>query len=65
VAISPVLSRNKNIILIEKKRMKNPITIIVSLQEGQEGLNIVRRVLGFGNHKGLTNDTIAVERQKR
>jgi hypothetical protein len=53
---------NKNIILIEKKRMQNPATIVVSLQEGQEGLNNVRRAVGLGNHKGLTDGTIAVGR---
>jgi hypothetical protein len=34
--------------------------IIVSLQDGQEGLNIVRRAVGLGNPKGFTDRTIAV-----
>jgi hypothetical protein len=38
--------------------MQNAAIIVVSLQEQQEGLNIVRRVVGHGNHKGLTNGTI-------
>jgi hypothetical protein len=44
---------NKNILLIEKKRMQNPATIVVSLQERQEGLNNARRAVGLGNHKRL------------
>jgi hypothetical protein len=36
--------------------------IVVSLQEGRKGLNIVRRVVGLGYHKGLTEGTIAVGR---
>jgi hypothetical protein len=40
--------------------MHNPATILISLQEGQEGLNIARRAVGLGNHKGLTDGTIAV-----
>jgi hypothetical protein len=56
---------NKNIILIEKKRMQNPATIVVSLQEGQEGLNNARRAVGLGKHKGLTDGTIAVGKGKR
>jgi hypothetical protein len=40
--------------------MQNPATIIVSLQEGQEGLNIARRAVGVENQKGLTDGTIAV-----
>jgi hypothetical protein len=53
---------NKNIILIEKKRMQNPAWIVVSLQEGQEGLNTARRAVALGHHKDLTDDTIAVGR---
>jgi hypothetical protein len=53
---------NKNIILIEKKRIQNPAPIVVSLQEGEEGLNNARRAVGLGNHKGLTIGTIAVGR---
>jgi hypothetical protein len=41
--------------------MQNPATIVVSLQEGQEGLNNARRVVGRGNHTGLTDGTITVE----
>jgi hypothetical protein len=51
---------NKNIILIEKTRMQNRVTIIVSLQEGQEGLNNARRAVGLRNHMGLTDGKIAV-----
>jgi hypothetical protein len=40
--------------------MQNPATIVVSLQAGQEGLDNVRRVVGLGNHKGLTDTTIVV-----
>jgi hypothetical protein len=40
--------------------MQNPATIVVSLYEGQEGLNNARRAVGLGNHKGLTDGTIAV-----
>jgi hypothetical protein len=40
--------------------MQNPATIVVSLQEGQEGLNNGRRAVGLGNQKGLTDGTIAV-----
>jgi hypothetical protein len=40
--------------------MQNPATIVVSLQEGQEELNIVRRAAGLGNHQGVINGTIAV-----
>jgi hypothetical protein len=40
--------------------MQNPATIVVSLQEGQEGLTNARRAVGLGNHKGLTDGTIAV-----
>jgi hypothetical protein len=36
--------------------------IVVSLQEGQERLNNARRAVGLGNHKGLTDSTIAVGR---
>jgi hypothetical protein len=39
--------------------------IIVSQQEGHAGLNIARRAVRIGNHNGLTNGMIAVERQKR
>jgi hypothetical protein len=53
---------NKNIILIEKKRMQNPATLVVWLQEGQEGLNNARWAVGLGNHKGLTDDMIVVGR---
>jgi hypothetical protein len=42
--------------------MQNPATIVVSLQEGQEGLNNARRAVGLGNHKGLTEGTIAVRK---
>jgi hypothetical protein len=42
--------------------MQNPATIVVSLQEGQDGLNITRTALGLGNHEGLTGGTITVER---
>jgi hypothetical protein len=51
---------NKNTILIEKKRMHNPATIVVSLQEGQEGLNNARRAVGLGNPRGLTDGTIVL-----
>jgi hypothetical protein len=44
--------------------MQNPATIVVSLQEGQEGLNIVRRVVGLRNHKGLTDGMIVVGAQQ-
>jgi hypothetical protein len=40
--------------------MQNPATIVISLQEGQEGLNTARREVGLGNHKGLTDSTIVV-----
>jgi hypothetical protein len=40
--------------------MQNPAMIVVLLQEGQEGLNKVRRALGFGYYKGLTDGTITV-----
>jgi hypothetical protein len=40
--------------------MRNPATIIVSLQEWQEGLNNPRSAVGLGYHKGLTDGTIAV-----
>jgi hypothetical protein len=40
--------------------MHNLSTIVVSLQEGQEGLNNARRAVGRGNHKGLTDGTITV-----
>jgi hypothetical protein len=56
---------NKNIILIENNRMQNPATIEVSLQEGQEGLNNARSVVGLGNHKGLTDSTIVVGRAEK
>jgi hypothetical protein len=36
--------------------------IVVSLQEGQDGLNNARRAVGLGNHKGLTDGTITVGR---
>jgi hypothetical protein len=42
--------------------MQNPTTIVLSLQEWQEGLNNARRAVGPGNHKGLTDGTIAVGR---
>jgi hypothetical protein len=42
--------------------MQNPATIVVSLPEGQEELNNARRAVGLGNHKGLTEGTIAVGR---
>jgi hypothetical protein len=42
--------------------MQNPATIVVSLQEGQEELNNARRVVGLGNHMGLTDGMIAVGR---
>jgi hypothetical protein len=53
---------NKNIIQIEKQRMQNSATIVVLLQEGQEGLNIARRAVALGNQKGLPDGTIAVGR---
>jgi hypothetical protein len=54
---------NKNIILIKKQKdIQNPATIVLSLQEQQEGLNHLRRAVGFGNHKGLTDSTIMVGR---
>jgi hypothetical protein len=53
---------NKNIILIDKQRMQNPATIVVSLQEGHEGLNNASRAGHLGKHKGLTDGTIAVGR---
>jgi hypothetical protein len=56
---------NKNIILIENKRMQNPATIVVLLQEGQEGLNIVRRAVGLGNHKGLTDVCDRIRSRKK
>jgi hypothetical protein len=34
--------------------------IEVSLQKGQEGLNIARRAMGHGNYKGLTDGMIMV-----
>jgi hypothetical protein len=40
--------------------MQNPATIVVSLQEGQEGLNNVSRAVDLGNHKSLTDGTITV-----
>jgi hypothetical protein len=40
--------------------MQNPATIVVSLQEGQEGFNNSRTAVGLGNHKRLTDGTIAV-----
>jgi hypothetical protein len=40
--------------------MQNPATIVVSLQEGQEGLNNARRAVGLGNHNGLTDCKIAL-----
>jgi hypothetical protein len=52
--MSPVVFDNKNIIVIRNKRMQNSATIVVSLYEGQEELNIVRRAGGLGNQKGLT-----------
>jgi hypothetical protein len=39
--------------------MQNPATSVVSLQQGQEGLNNARRAVGLGNHKGLSDGTIA------
>jgi hypothetical protein len=42
--------------------MQNPTTIVVSLQEEQEGLNNARSPGGLGNHKGVTNRTIVVGR---
>jgi hypothetical protein len=36
----------------------NSAKIVVSLQEGQEALNIVRRAVGLGNHMSLTDSTI-------
>jgi hypothetical protein len=42
--------------------MQNPATIVVSLQEGQEGLINARRAVCLGNHYGLTDGTIAVGR---
>jgi hypothetical protein len=42
--------------------MQNQATIVVSLQEGQEGLNNTRRAVSLGNHKGLTDGTIVVGR---
>jgi hypothetical protein len=54
-----------NIILSEKTRRQNPATIVVSLHEGQEGLNNARRVVGLGNHTGLTDGTIAIGKGRR
>jgi hypothetical protein len=56
---------NKNIILIEKQRMQYPVRIVVSLQEGQEGLNNARRALGLGHHKGLIDSMIALGRAEQ
>jgi hypothetical protein len=41
--------------------MQNPGLIVVSLQEGQAGLNIVRWAVGVGNHTGLSDGMIAIE----
>jgi hypothetical protein len=60
--MSPVVSSKLNIILIEKHTIQNPETIIATLQEGQEGLNILGRVVGLENEKGLTDDTITLGR---
>jgi hypothetical protein len=38
--------------------MHTPVKIVVSLPVGQKGLNIVRRVMGHGNDKSLTDGTI-------
>jgi hypothetical protein len=44
--------------------MQNPATILVSLQERQEGLNIAGRAVGLGYRKGLTDNTIVLGRAK-
>jgi hypothetical protein len=40
--------------------MQNPATIVVSLQEGHEGLNTTRRAVGLRNLNGLTDGAIVV-----
>jgi hypothetical protein len=55
---------HKKIRLIDNKRIHNLATIVVSLLDSQEGLNIGRRVICVGNHKGLTNRAINVVGQK-
>jgi hypothetical protein len=42
--------------------MQIPVIIVVSLQEGQEGLNNMRSAVGLGNHTVLTDGTIAAGR---
>jgi hypothetical protein len=39
--------------------------IEVSLQKGQEGLNIARRAMGHGNYKGLTDGMIISRKWRR
>jgi hypothetical protein len=38
--------------------MQYPTTIVVLLQEGNEGLTIASGTLSLGNHKGLTKGMI-------
>jgi hypothetical protein len=44
--------------------MHNWLTIVGSLQEGQEVLNIARNAVGLGSHKGVTDNMISVGGQK-
>jgi hypothetical protein len=62
VVISPVISSNKNIILLAVKMIQNCVIIIVLLEEGSEGLNIVKAAVGLGNNKDLPDAMIMVER---
>jgi hypothetical protein len=63
---SPVLWRclQKNIILIEKPKNENLATILVSLQEGLERVNILSKAVGHRQHRGLPDSMIAVGLQK-
>jgi hypothetical protein len=45
--------------------MQNSAKIVISLQERQEELNILRKVVGLRNHKALTDGTFMIEGQKR
>jgi hypothetical protein len=54
-----------NIILVENKRMENPSTILVSIQDRLEGLNIARWAVGLRNQKSLTDGPITLGGKKK
>jgi hypothetical protein len=63
--MSPLFLANKTIILLEKHKNAKLCNIVLSLQESQESLNIVRSAVGVRNEKALSNVRLVVGGLKR